>query len=315
MWPVIRRFGLMFLGVVMLWLVTVLVLNLTLYSAGGFVMSYLRALEAGHYTAAAARAGLNEAPLVAPSSRELMSDPRVVSTGSLPGGEIVVLAAYNLAGEAHETVFVVEESEPILWFFTSWRFARAPTATLDVSVIGDNRVVINDQALVVSRLGVPPRTTVLVPGYYEATLSTRWVTAEPQALSVTEISSSNPVRISPEPTAALEDAVNAAVEDFLDECARQGVLQPASCPFGVTIEDRVIGAPVWRVLDYPDVQLTLAGDRASWSLFARKGAAEVTAQVQSLFDGSIEEFTDVVLFEIVGVVRGTPVDEPVLNLY
>lgn len=315
MWPVIRRFGLLALGVVALWLVTILTLNLTVYSAGGFVMGYLRAMEEGNYALAASRAGLSEAPLVFPSAEERISDAQIVQTGALPEGNIVVQASYSLDGETHQSLFVLTESEPILWFFTSWRFAPAPLATLDISVIGDNRVVINDSTLSLTRLGIPPRVRVLVPGIYGASLATDWVRAEPASLTVTEVGGSNPLRIRVEPTDQLQDAANDAVEDFLDECARQGVLQPAGCPFGVTIDDRIIGAPVWSILDYPDVRLTLAGDRASWSLFARNGVAEVTTQVQSLFDGTIEEVVEVVPFDVFGVVRGTLVDEPVLNLY
>lgn len=315
MWPIVRRFGLLALGVVALWLVTVLTLNLTVYSAGGFVMGYLRAMEEGNYTLAASRAGLGEAPLVFPSAEERISDPLILQTGSLPEGNIVVQASYSLEGETHQSLFVLSESEPTLWFFTNWRFAPAPQATLDVSVVGDNRVVINESELSLTRLGIPPRVRVLVPGVYDASLSTDWVTAETTSQTVTEVGSSNPLRISLEPTDRLQDAANDAVEDFLDECARQGVLQPAGCPFGVSIDDRIIGAPAWSILDYPDVRLTLAGDRASWSLFARNGVAEVTTQVQSLFDGSIEEVIEVVPFEVFGVVRGTLLDDPVLNLY
>ena len=56
MWPIVRRFGLLALGVVAAWLVTVLVLNLTVFSAGGHVLSYLRAMESGDYAIAATKA-------------------------------------------------------------------------------------------------------------------------------------------------------------------------------------------------------------------------------------------------------------------
>jgi hypothetical protein len=69
------------------------------------------------------------------------------------------------------------------------------------------------------------------------------------------------------------------------------------------------------VLDYPDVSLRLGADRATWSLVANSGVAEVTIQVQSLFDGSLEEISELVPFKVLGVVRGTGLDEPVLNLY
>ncbi len=315
MWPIVRRFGLMALGVVAVWLLTILALNLTLYSAGGFVMGYLRALEDGNYGLAASKAGLSDVPMVVPMASERIENPRVIATGALETGDIVVQVAYELAGEEAQTIFVVQEGEPVLWFFNSWTFQRTPVARLELAIVGDNRVVINGMELNVSRLGVPPRTSVLVPGLYEASLNTEWVEGESVVRSVTEIGSTQPIRLTVAPTTRLQDAASEAVEDFLDDCVNQGVLQPASCPFGITIDDRVIGVPSWKILDYPDVRLGLGSDRASWSLSARRGMAEVTVQVQSLFDGSINEQTELVSFDLYGVVRGTTNDEPVLNLY
>lgn len=315
MWPIVRRFGVMALGVVAVWLLSILTLNLTLYSAGGFVMGYLGALEDGNYGLAASRAGLSDVPVVLPVASEPATNPRIVEEGALPNGDIVVRVAYDLAGEEQETVFVVRETEPILWFFNAWEFSRTPVARLEVTVVGDTRLVMNGTELDVSRLGVPPRASVLVPGFYEASLNTEWVEGPSVTKTVTEIGSTQSIRLTVDPTPKLNDVVTQAVEDFLDDCADQAVLQPASCPFGITIDDRVIGVPEWTILDYPDVRLGLGNDRASWSMVANRGAAEVTVQVQSLFDGSINEQTELVSFDLFGVVRGTSEDEPVLNLY
>ena len=315
MWPRVRKFGLLALGVVALWLMTILTLNLTVYSAGGFVMGYLRALENADYGLAATKAGLSEVPLVTPMDSEALQNPKIVAIGSLETGDIVVQASYEIAGEEEQTVFIVKESEPVLWFFSSWAFTKPPTGRLELAIVGDSRVVINGTELSTTRLGVPPRTSVLVPALYEATLSTEWVEAEAIQRTITEVGSQNAIRLTPNPTVRLKDTASEAVEDYLDACALQGVLQPASCPFGITIDDRVIGSPVWKILDYPDVRLGLAGDRASWSMSATNGVAEVTVVVQSLFHGEITEVVEVVPFDLFGVVRGTVANEPVLNLY
>jgi hypothetical protein len=315
MWPRVRKFGLLALGVVALWLMTILTLNLTVYSAGGFVMGYLRALENADYGLAATKAGLSEVPLVTPMDSEALQNPKIVAIGSLETGDIVVQASYEIAGEEEQTVFIVKESEPVLWFFSSWAFTKPPTGRLELAIVGDSRVVINGTELSTTRLGVPPRTSVLVPALYEATLATEWVEAEAIQRTITEVGSQNAIRLTPNPTVRLKDTASEAVEDYLDACALQGVLQPASCPFGITIDDRVIGSPVWKILDYPDVRLGLAGDRASWSMSATNGVAEVTVVVQSLFDGEITEVVEVVPFDLFGVVRGTVANEPVLNLY
>ena len=310
-----RRFGLLALGVVALWLLTVLALNLTLFSATSFVTSYLKALESSDYGLAASHAGLTRAPQILPLASEALENPRIVGTSSLPTGELVIQADYELGDDTHSTVFVVTGGEPILWFFDTWRFSRQPLANLQFAVIGDERVSVNGTDLDVGDLGVPPRTTVLVPGIYSSSLETEWVQAEPVLSVMTEVGAPAGVRLVVSPTNALMENTTGALEAYLDGCAAQAVLQPAECPFGVSISDRVVGAVQWTILDYPEIDLRLSADRATWTMVAESGVAEVTVQVQSLFDGSITEFRDTEEFDVVGVVRGTSTDQPVLNLY
>jgi len=315
MWAIVRRFGLLALGVVALWLLTVLALNLTLFSATSFVTSYLKALESSDYGLAASHAGLTRAPQILPLASEALENPRIVGTSSLPTGELVIQADYELGDDTHSTVFVVNGGEPILWFFDTWRFSRQPLANLQFAVIGDERVSVNGTDLDVGDLGVPPRTTVLVPGIYSSSLETEWVQAEPMVSVMAEVGAPAGVRLVVWPTNALMENTTGALEAYLDGCAAQAVLQPAECPFGVSISDRVVGAVQWTILDYPEIDLRLSADRATWTMVAESGVAEVTVQVQSLFDGSITEFRDTEEFDVVGVVRGTSTDQPVLNLY
>jgi len=176
-------------------------------------------------------------------------------------------------------------------------------------------VSVNGTDLDVRDLGVPPRTTVLVPGIYSSSLETEWVQAEPVVSVMTEVGAPAGVRLVVSPTSTLMENTTGALEAYLDGCAAQAVLQPAECPFGVSISDRVVGAVQWTILDYPEIDLRLSADRATWTMVAESGVAEVTVQVQSLFDGSITEFRDTEEFDVVGVVRGTSTDQPVLNLY
>ena len=86
MWAIVRRFGLLALGVVAVWLLTVLALNVTVYSGTSFVTSYLKALESSDYGLAASKAGLSRAPQILPLATESLSNPRIVGTSSLPTG-------------------------------------------------------------------------------------------------------------------------------------------------------------------------------------------------------------------------------------
>lgn len=314
MWSIVRRFGLIALGIVALWLVSVLTLNLTINSPSGYVSSYLSALESGNYGLAARQAGLTEVPRVTPLKGEL-SDSRIISQAVLDNGDIVVEANFTLGGAEESTFFVLRASEPILFFFTSYQFAEPPIARLELSVMGDNRIVINSTELSIARLGVPPSISVLVPGVYDGSLDTEWLRSEVTRVLAVGQGSTNPLRVVLEPTPQLVDRTREAIEDFLDDCADQSVLQPVSCPFGITVTDRVVGTPEWTILDYPDVSLRLGADRVTWAVVASRGTAQVEVQVQSLFDGKIDATDDTIAFTMLGVVRGTTADEPVLNLY
>lgn len=315
MWPIVRRFGLLALGVVALWLLTILALNVSVYSATGFVSSYLKALETGDYGLAAAQAGLTRAPQVLPETGKSLANSRIVGTTSLPTGELVIQAEYELEGDTHSTVFVVTEGEPLLGFFSTWTFAREPLGSLQFAVIGDRRVTVNGTPLSVGDLGIPPTTAVFIPGLYQSSLDTEWVQAEPLTTVLTEVGESATVRLVATPTNSLVETTTNAVEAYLDGCAAQPVLQPAECPFGVAISDRVVGEPQWTILDYPTLELRLSADRATWTMVAESGVAEVSVQVQSLFDGGISQYRETQTFDVVGVVRGTATDQPVLNLY
>lgn len=314
MWSIVRRFGLIALGIVALWLVSVLTLNLTINSPSGYVSSYLSALESGNYGLAARQAGLTEVPRVTPLKGEL-SDSRIISQAVLDNGDIVVETTFTLGGAEESTFFVLRASEPILFFFTSYQFAEPPIARLELSVMGDNRIVINSTELSIARLGVPPSISVLVPGVYDGSLDTEWLRSQVTRVLAVGQGSTNSLRVVLEPTPQLVDRTREAIEDFLDDCADQGVLQPVSCPFGITVTDRVVGTPEWTILDYPDVSLRLGADRVTWAVVASRGTAQVEVQVQSLFDGKIDATDDTIAFTMLGVVRGTTADEPVLNLY
>jgi hypothetical protein len=141
------------------------------------------------------------------------------------------------------------------------------------------------------------------------------VEATPQRSVLSDIGDTTSLRLQIRPSLALIDTTVDAVESFLNDCVAQAVLQPVGCPFGVSIDDRVIGTPQWQILDYPVVELTLGADRAAWSMSAQGGVAEVTIEVQSLFDGTLSTSVETLDFDVYGIVRGTTVDEPVLNLF
>jgi hypothetical protein len=208
----------------------------------------------------------------------------------------------------------LEPAGDVLGLFNTWTFSTKPTAALVYSVIGDERIDVNDVRLSTRALGVSPRSTVLVPGVYEASLNTPWVTGPPTLARVTQTDAEYPLRVRVAPTNELKDTATTAIERYLEGCVAQEILQPIECPFGISISDRVVGVPTWTVLDYPVVSVTLGTDRESWDVLAIGGVVEVTVSVQSLFDGSISEYSEIVSFLVEGSLQGTLIDEPVLTL-
>ena len=104
-----------------------------------------------------------------------------------------------------------------------------------------------------------------------------------------------------EPTARLERGVLQEVEAFLADCVEQEVLQPAGCPFGRAIDDRVLGLPQWELVSDPVVSLTASSTPGTWEV---RALAEVGLRVtvQRLFDGRISDVDTTLTATITGEV-------------
>ena len=94
----------------------------------------------------------------------------------------------------------------------------------------------------------------------------------------------------PVPTATFVERVQLQVDGYLDQCTAQPVLQPAGCPFGIEIDDKVVGEPVWTMVAYPPVTLT-PGETA-FEMPPTEGVAHISVEVQSLFDGDLSQLEE-----------------------
>ena len=315
MWLIARRSGLGVLGVVALWVLSVFAINLTLYTPGNSVLTYLEALETRDFDFAAAKAGLSHVPTILPEPPGSLTDPQIVRTSTSESGHRVVEATYTLGGGIETTVFTLEAGSPTLWMYNTWRFAETPTANIQFKVTGDNRVEVNGYQRDTTTPGVAPTNSVFVPGVYEASLTTPWVSAPEVSAVVSQVGRDYPVRLRVQANKELVDNVTASAESYLEDCAAQEVLQPVGCPFGLGVSDRVVGVPDWTILKYPLITLTLGSDKSSWDVAATDGVVEARVVVRSLFDGSLSEISESVSFSLEGRVQGTLVDEPVLSFY
>jgi hypothetical protein len=95
------------------------------------------------------------------------------------------------------------------------------------------------------------------------------------------------VTIDSVPTTTFVQRVQLKVDEYLQACADQQVLQPAGCPFGIQIDDRVVSPPVWTIVTSPVV--TLVPGETAVEMPPTEGVAHISVEVQSLFDGEFSQ--------------------------
>ena len=283
-------------------------LQRTFYSPAGFATAYVDALAHRDVQGALAMPGASPASarltaqgLPAHASEELLrgdvlprlTGVRVASDRVLPSGEHRVVVDADADGVPVSAAFTLRQTGAVLGLLPTWEFSRTPLAVahVDVQHAGTFELAghtIDPRAAGPQRadgFGAAADYLVFAPARYTLSHHSRYLTADPVAVAPRAGSPSDVV-VDALPNAAFASLVRDRVRTFLDTCARQPVLQPAGCPFGVDIVDRVQGAPSWRMVRYPDVRL-LPG-ASGWVMPGAGGVAHLSATVQSLFDGSID---------------------------
>lgn len=239
-----------------------------------------------------------------------VTDIEAVSERALDGATEVTVR-YRIDGTAGQTVFRVASAG---WtgLVPAWQFASSPLAVLDVSVHGSMRFSVNGFELdkrQVSPDGVeadPAEAVsllVFAPMAYDIAVDTPTTTAEPVRTTVDQPLTAFPAEVQAQPTSEFLDVVHQQVETFLvDQCASQQVLQPAGCPFWVSLENRLAygSVPTWSIVQLPEIRLV--PDGAYWSIAEADGLAHIEMDVQSIATGAITHVSEDVPFTIDGTV-------------
>lgn len=287
-------------------LAAVTALNRGVYSAGGFVGSYLDSLARHDTSGALALSGVipSNDDLAAASLPQNLPDTllrasvlgdltdlqQVSDTETAPGRHTVVYD-FEIDGEAASMEFTVQSTGTFAGVFSSWAFASSPLAVLQVSVLHERSFTVNGLDLDTrAQAATDAPDTFSTQASYLAFAPTRYSFAHSSTMLSSEplsvpVASSGPteVTINAMPTETFTSQVQAELNSFLDKCVVDQVLQPSNCPFGITINDRVLSAPVWSIAQYPAVLLE-AGE-SSFEMASTTGLAHITVDVQSLFDG------------------------------
>lgn len=317
--------GILFLGAVG---ATSAVLYRQLYSPTAFVLDYLHLLADGRATDALlvpgvsatskdlAAAGLPadaSAALLRGSTLTPLSDVEPVSERTDADGTTAVTVTYRVGGHAGETTFEVERDDDEGGILPRWRFAQSPLAVIELGVRGSMQFEVN--GFEIDKRQVSPEAEeadplepipmlAFSPGLYSITVDTAATTSPGVAVLSDAPLAEIPVSFQAEPTDEFVGVVQREVDAFLAECATQKVLQPTGCPFGYYVRNRIVEPPTWSIEENPVV--TLEPDGAGWAITRTQAVAKIDVQIQSIFDGSIYDVTELVPFFLTGKITILP---------
>lgn len=283
---------------------TLTALRSSVYSASAFVTRYLQLVATDNITEAlrmpgvttaadqqsASDAAPSEALLRAGISAERPESVHVTSDIPNADGSHTVTVSYRIAGGPQTASFRVAPEPALIGILPRWRFLESPLATLEVTVHSGFRMTIGGETFDVRNAALSPDASADPTGRYlvaapvELSMSYRsQLTEAPSTRVLVRPAATAKAHLLMLPTPTLLERVQSKLDGFLSECARQAVLQPSGCPFGIAIDDRVTGDPKWSVLSTPHV--SLLPDSGAFLMPRSEGVAHVTVPTQRLFDG------------------------------
>lgn len=271
--------------------VTVLALNLTVYSASGFVRTYLDALARQDAPAALELAGRlpdGERDLLVREAMGELTDVEITADRTAADGTHFVTAQYVAGGEPGTTEFAVRREGTVFGLFNGWAFDQSPLSVLELTVQHDDQFAANGLDLIAAAgqdavsdyLAFTPSAIVL-------THETQYLTAEPVLAEIAVPGTAVGATLDVQANQAFVDEVQRQVDDFLTDCTTQRVLLPTGCPFGFTIDDRLVNEPTWSMVELPELTLEPGNAPETWRVPRASGIAHILVDVQSLFDGTV----------------------------
>jgi hypothetical protein len=275
---------------------TVTTLNLTLYSASGFVSSYLHALARHDVEGALTLPGVQVAgggsdELMAPGALATLDGIHLVSDADDGAGEHTVSYGYTVGGVPGRSSFTVEHTGARLGLFSGWRFATSPESVLSITPLHGDGFDANGVALVsTAGPGLAHRYRVLTPALVELSHTSTYFTASKTRTLVDTPGVVVNAVVDIRANTVFVREVQLQLDKFLAACVTQKVLLPTGCPMGKQITDRIQDAPTWSITRYPAVTI-VPGDRdGTWQVPETAALAHLVVTVRSIFDGSLSTF-------------------------
>lgn len=287
-------------------------LNREIFSAKGFVSSYLQALERHDAVSALSMPGVVPEATDLPEGTSLallrssalgnISNIRIVDEAAQPDGSTIVSASYDIDTQPATGLFRVTHLDNSFLVFANWAFASPPLGTITVNVLNDTVFDVGSSGLIDLRTTHPKNAdavfgdagtfVALAPGSYTFGHTSSLLRADDVTVTVASPQADVDVTVDVQANAQFASQVQAEVDAFLDECVTQTVLQPTGCPFGYQTGNRLVGEPSWSVVSYPKINI-VAGE-TGWVVRNAIAQVELKGEIQSLFDGSIMPLDEVI---------------------
>lgn len=281
-------------------------INQAFFSASGFVTQYLSALSRHDAASALSMPGVGDAlpadvdsTLLRGSALGDLTDIRITKvTGNDERTDVT--ASYLVGGEQASGTFVVKRLGNTFGLFESWSFAELPVARTKVTVWHDAAFTVGNSGQIDLRSTPSGKDAtawegtgtflLFAPGNYVFTHSSEWLTADKQPLNIVSPGETAEIVVDVQANKKFNKRVQQEVDDYLDECVKQHVLQPTGCPFGYQTGNRIVGEPSWEIVTYPPI--TVVPLDGAWHVVDATGAVKVTGEVQSLYDGTISPLNE-----------------------
>jgi hypothetical protein len=283
---------------------TVIALNSTVYSANGFVLSYLNALSRGDSASALETRGVltaNEADtsLLTDEAMGSLEDATLVRDTPGQNGIHTVVFDVVASGVPARSEFLVEQVSTRFGIFPIWRFVASPLTTASITVLHDDRIRVNGMDVTTTASpGSPGSFLVFSPGVYTIDHDSTFLTAEPVILEATAIGQIADASVDVQANPEFVAKVQSDLVGFLDSCATQQVLMPTGCPFGRAFRNRIDTLPQWSIATYPTVAISPGMDAGTWWVPRADGVAVINVDVRSLFDGTVTTVNEDVPFSV-----------------
>ncbi|MDR6868868.1 hypothetical protein J2Y69_003494 [Microbacterium resistens] len=296
------------------------------YSPAAFVQGYLDLLASGRAAdalrlpgVALDRAALGETGIPADATDALLRQSTLapltdisVDEERADGDDMIVTAHYKAGGHQGSTSFRVGQ-DGWIGVAPAWRFTQSPLSVVELTLRGTEQFTVNGfeidrRQVAADGADTPPLTPVPLlvfsPGLYSVSVDTAISTAAGVSVLADSPAASVPVDIQTSPTDKFVETVQTRVDDFLNQCATQKVLQPTGCPFGLAVQNRITEAPVWSMVELPTVDVV--PDGANWKIPPTTATAHIRVTIMSLYDGTVREVDEDVPFRLDGAIAILP---------